>query len=224
MNNLKPNTIIKKLSNITKNKSLIIHNTIDDDNKNIFNNNFILSKIKENNISKETNTINELKKIIPLIDNNTILQLYNTSISIHQNKMQKNGNFLEKILIDFLEKNNISYKTQVSINESGIIIGINEKVCYHIIDFVIGSNIEINKSITDYTVISCKTTCRERWTQDDWTFTLKPKLYILLTTSNDYPSSVRFREDTNRKIITCSPKKKDNRKFKLNFENLINEL
>ena len=192
--------------------------------KNIFNNSFILSKIKENNILKETNTINELKKIIPSIDNNTILQLYNTSISIHQNKMQKNGNFLEKILIDFLEKNNISYKTQVSINEFGIIIGINEKVCYHIIDFVIGSNIEINKSISNYTVISCKTTCRERWTQDDWTFTLKPKLYILLTISNDYPSSVRFREDTNRKIITCNPKKKDNRKFKLNFENLINEL
>lgn len=34
----------------------------------------------------------------------------------------------------------------------------------------------------------------------------------------------RFREGNNRKIITCLPKKKDDRIFKLNFENLINEL
>ena len=51
-----------------------------------------------------------------------------------------------------------------------------------------------------------------------------PKLYILLTISNDYPSSVRFEESSKRKIITCIPKKKDDRKFKLNFENLIDEL
>ena len=39
-----------------------------------------------------------------------------------------------------------------------------------------------------------------------------------------YPSTQRFREDMKRKIITCSPKKKDDRLFKLNFENLIDEL
>ena len=93
-----------------------------------------------------------------------------------------------------------------------------------IIDFVIGKNIEVGKAIIDYKVISCKTTCRERWTQDDWTYTFVPKLYILLTISDDYPPSQRFREDTKRKIITCLPKKKDDRIFKLNFENLINEL
>ena len=31
-------------------------------------------------------------------------------------------------------------------------------------------------------------------------------------------------EETNRKIITCLPKKKDDRKYKLGFEHLINEL
>ena len=96
--------------------------------------------------------------------------------------------------------------------------------CYHIIDFVIGENIDVGKSIADYKVISCKTTCRERWTQDDWCFTFAPKLYILLTISNDYPTTQRFREDARRKIITCLPKKKDDRLCKLNFENLIDEL
>jgi hypothetical protein len=37
------------------------------------NNNFILSKINENKILKETIIINELKKIIPSIDDNIIL-------------------------------------------------------------------------------------------------------------------------------------------------------
>ena len=73
-------------------------------------------------------------------------------------------------------------------------------------------------------MISCKTTCRERWTQDDWSYTFAPKLYILLTISDDYPPTQRFREDTKRKIITCLPKKKDDRLFKLHFENLIDEL
>jgi hypothetical protein len=125
-----------------------------------------------------------------------------------------------------LDENNISYKKQVTINKSGIIVGFNVKKgkCYHIIDFVIGENIEIGQSIIDYIVISCKTTCRERWTQDDWSYTFIPKLYILLTLSNDYPPSTRFREDMQRKIITCIPKRNDDRIYKLNFENLIEEL
>ena len=89
---------------------------------------------------------------------------------------------------------------------------------------MIGNNIEIGKSITEYKVISCKTTCRERWTQDDWSYIFTPKLYILLTISDDYPPTLRFREDSKRKIITCLPKKKDDRIYKLNFENLIEEL
>lgn len=89
--------------------------------------------------------------------------------------------------------------------------------------FVIGENI-IGKSITEYAVISCKTTCRERWTQDDWSYTFSPKLYLLLTISDDYPLSNRFRENKTRKIITCFAKKKDDRIFKLGFEDLISEL
>lgn len=193
----------------------------------IINNQYVLSRIEENKISKNLKIIQELKQIAKLLSDADLLQLYNKSISIHQSKIQGNGNFLENdILADILDKNNISYKKQVTINKSGIIEAFNEKKkkCYHIIDFVIGKNIEVGKSIIDYKVISCKTTCRERWTQDDWTYTFVPKLYILLTISDDYPPSQRFREDTKRKIITCLPKKKDDRIFKLNFENLINEL
>ena len=192
-----------------------------------FDNQYVLSRIEENKFSKEVKIIQELKQIEPSLSDIKLLQLYNKSISIHQSKIQGNGDFLENdILVGVLDKNNISYKKQVTINKSGIIVGFNEKKgkCYHIIDFVIGENIEVGKSIREYKVVSCKTTCRERWTQDDWSYTFAPKLYILLTISDDYPPSQRFREDTKRKIITCLPKKKDDRLFKLNFENLIDEL
>ena len=190
-------------------------------------NQYVLSRIEENKFSKNLKIIKELKQIAPLLSDDELLQLYNKSISIHQSKIQGNGDFLENdILVGVLDKNNISYKKQVTINNSGIIVGFNKKKgkCYHIIDFVVGENIEVGKSITDYKVVSCKTTCRERWTQDDWSYTFAPTLYILLTISDDYPPTQRFREDTKRKIITCLPKKKDDRLFKLNFENLIDEL
>jgi hypothetical protein len=197
-----------------------------------FDDKYVLSKIKENKVLKNARIIQELKQIAPMLSGDELLQLYTKSISIHQSKIQENGNFLENgILVSILDKGNIPYKKQVTINKSGIIVGFNVKKgkCYHIIDFVIGENINVGKSIADYKVISCKTTCREttcreRWKQDDWSFTLAPKLYILLTISNDYPTTQRFREDARRKIITCLPKKKDDRLCKLNFENLIDEL
>lgn len=192
-----------------------------------FDNEYVLSRIEENNNSKKIKIIQELKKIAPSLSDVELLQLYHKSISMHQSKNQGNGNFLENdILVGILDKNNISYKKQVTIDKSGIIVGFNKKKskCYHIIDFVVGENIELGKSITNYKVVSCKTTCRERWTQDDWSYAFAPILYILLTISDDYPPTQRFREDTKRKIITCLPKKKDDRMFKLNFENLVDEL
>jgi len=198
-----------------------------DQSKIAFDNKYVLARIEENKISKNLKIFQELKKIAPLLTEVELLQLYNKSISIHQSKIQGNGDFLENdILVGVLDENNVPYRKQVTINKSGIIVGFNEKKgkCYHIIDFVIGENIEVGKSISDYKVVSCKTTCRERWTQDDWSYTFIPKLYILLTISDDYPPTARFREDVRRKIITCLPKKKDDRIFKLNFENLIDEL
>ena len=73
-------------------------------------------------------------------------------------------------------------------------------------------------------VISCKTSVRERWNQDEWTFKHKPKLYILCTLSADYPNSAKFQEGTTRKIATNKVKKKDDRKYKLDLEDFLNEI
>jgi hypothetical protein len=191
-----------------------------------FNNNYVIQKIEEDKKKKMKKVVEELKTIYPLSDE-LLMEFYNKSVSMHQSNIQGNGSFLENdIIVSELVSKSIPFRQQVTINKDGIIVGFNEKKrkCYHIVDFVIGDNIEVKKSITEYKVISCKTTCRERWTQDDWTFTYSPLKYILLTISNDYPTSIRFRENDNRKIITCFPRAKDDRKFKLNFENLIDEI
>jgi hypothetical protein len=154
----------------------------------VFDNEYVLSKIQENKISINIKKIKELQKIVPTLSDSEALQLYNTSISIHQSKIQGNGNFLENdILVGILDKHNLPYKKQVTIDQDGKIVGFNikKRKCYHIIDFVIGENIEPDKSIQEYKVVSCKTTCRERWTQDDWSFTYIPSKYILLTISNE---------------------------------------
>ena len=190
-------------------------------------NNFVLSNISTNVLGNNERIVHELKQIAPQLSDLVLLQLYSKSVSLHQSKKSINGKFLENTVISSaLDNANIPYRKQVTIDKSGIIVGFNEqkKNCYHIVDFVIGHDICVGKPITEFGVVSCKTTCRERWTQDDWSFTYQPKMYLLTTLTNDYPPNARFRESYTRKIITCIPKQKDDRVYPLNYDDLLNEL
>jgi hypothetical protein len=172
----------KKFKKQKKTKHLIIEENVELENNN-FNNDYVIKKIEENKKNKMKKIIEELKLIYPLTDH-ILIDLYNKSISLHQSNIQGNGDFLENdIVVSELLANNIPFKQQVTINNDGLIVGFNEKKnkCYHIVDFVIGDNIKLETSITEYKVISCKTTCRDRWNQDDWNFTYNPLKYILLT-------------------------------------------
>lgn len=181
-------------------------------------NDAILAKLEEHAQLRTVRILTELKEIAPQADDDVLMQLYTKSVSIHQTK---GGDVLEQVISDMLDSYGVLYRKQVTIDNTGIIIGFQQKKrCYHIIDFVVG-DVQVGKSITCYKVLSCKTTCRERWTQDDWSLTLYPLLYVLVTTSDDYPSSMRFREDESRKIVTCRPKVKDDRVFKLNFDDIL---
>lgn len=181
-------------------------------------------EIHMNNINNTT--IYSLRSLLPNESDEKISQVYKLCISLHQSTKSVNGQWLEKIIIPLLEKNNISFREQVTIDKNGIIVGFNIKKskCYHVVDFVIGDDINVGKRIEDFKVISCKTTCRERWTQDNWTHKFPPILYLLLTISNDFPNSNRFGENYKRKIISSKEKKKDDRIYKLNYDHLISEL
>jgi hypothetical protein len=86
--------------------------------------------------------------------------------------------------------------TRNEINKPGMLM--HELFRFHIAS----QTINIGNNISDYIVLSCKVTCRERWTQDNWSLVHKPKKFILLTLTSDYPTSKRFCESNIRKIIT----------------------
>jgi hypothetical protein len=153
-------------------------------------------------------------------------EIYNAAISHHQANMQANGAFFEKHVEDMLHANSIPFKRQVTIDANGNVIGFGIKdKCNHILDIVVGTDIEIGKHISEFPcVLSLKTSARERWNQDQkWSFVHAPKLFIFLT-MNDPPPAERFQESDTRKIMTCEPKKKDDRKFKLSLNDLISLL
>ena len=89
---------------------------------------------------------------------------------------------------------------------------------------MVGNSILAGTSITSFKVISCKISCRERWTQDNWSFDYPPQVFLLVTLSSDYPCSKRFQESSIRKIITTTPKKNDDRIYPFDFEDLLTEL
>jgi hypothetical protein len=151
-----------------------------------------------------------------------IVDVHKKHVSISQSRKSKNGASLENIVGGILREDSIPYQSQVSIDKDGIITPRGSQT-HTIIDIVIGCPV-VGDSIRNYTVLSLKTTSRERVKQDDWAKIIPPKLFIYVTTSNDYPPPNKFNESDIRKIITCKPKARDIRKFKLGFEALIGVL
>jgi hypothetical protein len=192
------------------------------------------ARIENNRVERKAALIHRLRENEPglsTLDDEAVLHIYNTSVSIHQSNKNKNGRFLESTVADLLRDNDIPYKEQVAINKHGIIVSgtIRHTEVDHVIDVVVGDDIVNGKSITEFIAISCKTTCRERWKLDTaWTHVFPPTLFILLVMSDDYPvrsinkeDPKNFGESERRKIVTCHPKANDNRDFKLGFSDII---
>jgi hypothetical protein len=140
-----------------------------------------------------------------------------------QSKQSTNGNGLENILSLYLSDNGIPHHRQIPINRKGFITTKNDAIS--LIDFVISDKVVIGEHISNFVIMSVKKSCRERWMQDEWTMTNKPKKYILFTLSNDYPDPVsRFYECKSRLIITLNPKTKDIRRYKLTPDDLLSIL
>lgn len=168
--------------------------------------------LEQLNDEKRSSCVKQLRGLFYWIPNNIsddeIYRMYKSSISMFQSKQNTNGNSLEDIISKYLFDNGVFHYRQIPINREGFITTKDNSIS--LIDFVM-DNVEIGKHISNYVVLSVKKSCRERWLQDEWTFTNKPKKYILFTLSNDYPDPIsRFYECQNRMIITLKPKKRYN--------------
>ena len=159
----------------------------------------------------------KLNGSFPPMDDSMVLDLYNIAVSVRQQSVCYNGKCLESMIEGLLDVKGIGYCSQVSIDHHGIIME-SRSNCHHILDIVVGDSIEYGSHISNYKVLSCKTSCRERWLQDnEWSLSHPPILYALITLSDDYPSSERFKESDNRFIVTEKPKLRDDRIHKLDI-------
>lgn len=175
---------------------------------------------------KNEDIINKLKTILgdnTSLSNKQILELFNKSVSISQSNKCSSGKKFESEIEKILDNERIPYQKQVSIDNNGVIIGTGTNVdgVAHVLDIVVGDGIFIGANITEFIVISCKTSVRERWNQDEWTKTYPPKLYYLSTVSDDYPQPQKFDESSKRKVVTIQPKVKDRRVFDYDFDDMI---
>jgi hypothetical protein len=141
-------------------------------------------------------------------------RLFKSIVSCFQSKGGKPfEDQVEKRLVDA----GIPFKAQVNIREDGIIVA--SGGCT-IPDIVFGYPV-IGDHISNYVVMSLKTTSRERGKLDDaWTRKTPPKLFLYATLASDYPQPERFGESDTRKLICATPRRQDTRKFKLGFEDL----
>lgn len=184
----------------------------------------LLEKLKDGKRSSIIRCLrNQFYWIPSSVSDDEIHRMYMSSVSLFQSKQSTNGHDLEDIISAYLSDNNISHHRQIPVSREGVITTRNKSVS--LIDFVIGDNVMVGQHVSNYVVVSVKKSCRERWLQDEWTFTHKPKKYILFTLSNDYPDPIlKFRECQNRLIITLNPKTRDYRMYKLTPDHLLSEL
>jgi len=189
-------------------------------------------------ILRESANLPEITFGLP-INNYQLLKVYKSSVSLFQRQKSRSGTSFEKVIVGILKKAGIAYREQVCIDNEGIILpfcrakapleaaaSAPQKSSIHKVDIVIGANIVPGKSITEFVVLSCKKTCRERWSQDAWTQRTPPRKYLLLTLGSDYPGREKFEESEVRKLLTLakSRKPKDDYLHKLDYSDLLEEL
>jgi hypothetical protein len=178
--------------------------------------------------AKETSRIRDqicvkLREKIPEISHlpqEALLKIYDTCYSLRQGSIgsKGNGGWWETTLETMFSESGM--KRQVHINNDGIIV---ESGGQHIIDIVLGNPV-IGEHISKYIVVSCKTSVKDRWTHDSWTFIHPPKLFVLASINSTYPTLNKFKEGANRKIFTLKPKRRDTRMYKLSIEGLVDEI
>lgn len=102
--------------------------------------------------------------------------LYNINKSITQSYRSRTGKTFENCIQQTFEQYNISYSKQVVVDSSGCVVRRRSGVKLHTLDFVI-PKISLGDCVYDpmYTVVSVKTTVRERFLQD----AMYPNLVII---------------------------------------------
>jgi len=146
-----------------------------------------------------------LRSVYPHMLDKDLENLYNYSVIIHRE--QAVDTFLEDYIADMLTNKGFKFVRNAYIDDYGRVAKEGTFV-----DFIVGTP-KIGDNISKFSVISCYT----------WVSSLKfyPKMFIFATLTNDYPSAAHFMESDTRKIVTATPRPDDDRKFRLNFNDIL---
>lgn len=146
-----------------------------------------------------------------------ITKVYVDCVSCFQSK---SGTFFEQYIEDCLRKVGVPFRAQVHINNEGVIVQGGGKT---IADIVFGEP-KVGTHISSYSVLSLKTTSRERAKQDAWTYKYPPKVFYYGTIEADYPQPSTFQESAVRKLVCVQTRAKDERQFKFGFPEMVDEV
>jgi hypothetical protein len=147
-----------------------------------------------------------------------ISKLYIDAVSCFQSK---SGKFFENYIEENIAAAGIPFQAQVHLDRDGFIVAENGET---IPDIVFGYP-TIGTHISNYMVLSLKTTSRERSKLDTaWTHIHPPRRFYYGTIEADYPTPEKFKEGETRKLVCVTTRKKDTRLFKLGFDDLVEEI
>lgn len=108
-----------------------------------------------------------LRKMLPRenINEEIASNIYNMCVGLNQRNRAKKGKLLEKCIEDVLIESKIPYLSQAAVDTSGVIhASKGRRKGVHIHDFII--NASFGDTIENKTILSCKSSLRERWRQD----------------------------------------------------------
>lgn len=106
--------------------------------------------------------------------------LYNDINGHAQSIRSKSGKAFENCIETIFNVENIPYRREVSIDADGRIVTGSRGGKVRKLDFVVGDDIQVGAHISDYVVVSCKRSLRERGSQDDSIVSHRPRCYYLL--------------------------------------------
>ncbi len=149
-----------------------------------------------------------------LYDDGTLPSLRATHMSEMQSTRSLAGKELEVKVAKTLQEANISYGSQVTVIDSIIEKGPRKGKKRYVVDFVVPKP-TIGTPLNDYTIISCKTTLRERISQDAH---LDCKQLIVVT--HDAIMESKIVEDNDRSIYVYVPRSDDAEKESSYFAKL----
>lgn len=146
-----------------------------------------------------------LRAVYPHLLDKDLENLYNYSVIIHRE--QGRNTFLQDYICEMLDSKKLDFTRNVYVDSYGYLA--KEGI---LIDFVMGQP-KVGDPVSKFVVISCGI-----W---EWSLKFPPRMFIFATISNDYPEVRYFMESDTRKIVTATPRPDDDRKFRLNFNDIL---